>query len=199
MSGSPTPQWSFSQPDQEQVATFLQQQKEQKFSYKEVNQTYGAPPRGYDYDDNEIQIGEGDDDYTKAREALLAWRMFPTAWTKISVLDDEPIAQGTTIAMQARALGIWWMNACRVAYTIDEHEPVRRFGFAYGTLPAHVEQGEELFSIEQWADGTVWYRIQAFSRPRFWPVRMAQPIARLLQRKFVRDSQAAMVNLMRDA
>ena len=91
------------------------------------------------------------------------------------------------------------MNACRVAYTIDEHEPVRRFGFAYGTLPAHVEQGEELFSIEQWADGTVWYRIQAFSRPRFWPVRMAQPIARLLQRKFVRDSQAAMVNLMRDA
>ncbi len=199
MSGSPTPHWSFSQPDQEQVAAFLQQQKGQKLSYKEVNQTYGAPPRGYDYDDIEIQIGEGDDDYTQARGALMAWRMFPQEWTKISVLNDEPIAQGTTVAMQVRTLGIWWMNACRVVYIIDEQEPVRRFGFAYGTLPAHVEQGEELFSIEQWADGTVWYRIQAFSRPRYWPVKMAQPIARLLQRKFVRDSQTAMVNLMSKA
>jgi uncharacterized protein (UPF0548 family) len=88
MSGSPTPHWSFSQPDQEQVTAFLQQQKEQELSYQEVNQTYGAPPRGYDYDDNQIQIGEGDGDFTKAREALLAWRMFPQEWTRISVLND---------------------------------------------------------------------------------------------------------------
>jgi len=126
----------------------------------------------------------------------MAWRMFPKEWTKISVLNDEPISVGVTLAMQARALGIWWVNACRVVYTIEEREPVRRYGFAYGTLPAHVEQGEELFTIEQWADRTVWYRIQAFSQPRFWPVKLAQPIARLLQRNFVRDSQSTMVKLM---
>lgn len=126
----------------------------------------------------------------------MAWRMFPEEWTKISVLNDEPISAGVTLAMQARALGIWWVNACRVVYTIEELEPVRRYGFAYGTLPAHVEQGEELFTVEQWADRTVWYRIQAFSQPRFWPVKLAQPIARLLQRNFVRDSQSTMVKLM---
>jgi uncharacterized protein (UPF0548 family) len=82
---------------------------------------------------------------------------------------------------------------------MEEHEPVRRFGFAYGTLSAHVEQGEELFSIEQWADGTVWYRMQAFSRPRFWPFKVAQPIVRLWQRKFMRDSQAKMISLIRDS
>ena len=198
MSASPTPLWSFSPPTQKQILAFLEGQQTQKFSYREVNQTYGAPPRGYDYDDNQIQIGEGEGDFSRACAALMAWRMFPAEWTKISVLNGDPIAQGTTIAVQAHALGIWWTNACRVAYAIDEHEPIRRSGFAYGTLPAHVEQGEELFTIEQWADGTVWYRIQAFSRPRYWPVKCAQPIARLLQRKFVRDSQSAMINLMSD-
>jgi len=196
MSASATPLWSFSQPTHEQILAFLEEQKEQNFSYREVNQTYGAPPRGYDYDDSQIQIGEGDGDFTRACEALMAWRMFPEEWTKISVLNDEPISAGVTLAMQARALGIWWVNACRVVYTIEELEPVRRYGFAYGTLPAHVEQGEELFTVEQWADRTVWYRIQAFSQPRFWPVKLAQPIARLLQRNFVRDSQSTMVKLM---
>lgn len=198
MSDLSNPRWSFSLPSQEQIRDFLEGQKTQKFSYREVNQTYGAPPRGYDYDDNQIQIGEGDGDYSRAREGLMGWSMLPAGWIKISLLNDEPIEPGLTLVIQARALGIWWMNACRVAYMIDEQEPVRRFGFAYGTLPAHVEQGEELFSIEQWADGTVWYRLQAFSRPRYWPLKLAQPVARLLQRKFVRDSQSAMVNWMSD-
>jgi uncharacterized protein (UPF0548 family) len=94
--------------------------------------------------------------------------------------------------MQAHALGLWWLNACRIVYVIDEAAPVRRFGFAYGTLPAHVEEGEERFSIEQLADGSVWYDLRAFSRPRYWPVRLAKPVARRLQRRFVRESQAAM-------
>ena len=67
-----------------------------------------------------------------------------------------------------------------------------RFGFAYGTLFAHVEQGEERFSVELREDGSVWYDLRAFSKPRYWPVRIAKPIARRLQAKFVRDSQASM-------
>ncbi|MFZ9683568.1 MAG: DUF1990 family protein, partial [Cephaloticoccus sp.] len=108
-----------------------------------------------------------------------------------------PVAPGLTVAMEAQTLGLWWLNVCRVVYVVDEGAPVRRRGFAYGMLEAHVEQGEELFTVEQWADGTDWYRVQAFSRPRYWPVRVAAPLARVLQRKFVRDSQAAMVQLLR--
>ena len=68
--------------------------------------------------------------------------------------------------MRARHFGFWSLNACRIVYTIDEEGPVVRFGFAYGTLPDHAEQGEERFSVE-WhhEDGTVWYDILAFSRP----------------------------------
>ena len=122
--------------------------------------------------------------------------MFPAPWTAIHPT-DAAIGVGQTVAMLAQALGGWWLNACRIVYVLEETAPVQRFGFAYGTLPAHVEQGEEFFSIERWADDTVWYRVEAFSRPRYWPVRLAKPLARRLQRKFVRDSKAAMVLAMR--
>jgi uncharacterized protein (UPF0548 family) len=69
---------------------------------------------------------------------------------------------------------------------------VRRCGFAYGTLPHHVERGEERFSVEWHPDDTVWYDVRAFSRPRYWPVRLAFPLARWLQRRFVTESKAAM-------
>jgi uncharacterized protein (UPF0548 family) len=69
------------------------------------------------------------------------------------------------VAVIARALGLWWLNACRIVYIVDESEPLRRFGFAYGTLPGHVGTGEERFLVE-WdpAGDGVWYDILAFSR-----------------------------------
>lgn len=77
---------------------------------------------------------------------------------------------------------------------MDEAGPPRRFGFAYGTLPGHVESGEERFVVE-WRedDDSVWYDILAFSRPRHLAARAGYPLARGLQARFRRDSAAAMV------
>lgn len=198
MPNTVVPLWSISAPTTSQVQAFLDEQKDQKLSYEEIQQTRGAPPSGYSYDDNHVQLGVGDALFAKACEALKGWRMFPSSWTKITVEREGAVFEGLNVVMQARALGLWWMNACRVVYVVDDFEPVRRYGFAYGTLPAHVEQGEELFTIEQWADGTVWYRVQAFSRPHYWPVKVGRPLARVLQRRFVRDSQSAMVALFKE-
>ena len=70
---------------------------------------------------------------------------------------------------------------------------VERFGFAYGTLPGHAERGEERFSVEYHAENdSVWYDLFAFSRPG--PLaRLAYPFARSLQKRFARDSKAAML------
>ena len=81
------------------------------------------------------------------------------------------------------------MSACRIVYVLVEP---RRFGFAYGTLPAHVERGEERFLVEWCADDSVWYDILAFSRPNHWLVRLGYPITRLLQKRFARDSMRVM-------
>jgi uncharacterized protein (UPF0548 family) len=91
---------------------------------------------------------------------------------------------------------LWTLNACRVIYVVDEEEPSRRFGFAYGTLLDHVERGEERFLIE-WnkKDDSVWYDILAFSQPRHPLVRLGTPYARMLQKRFARDSMAVMKSL----
>ena len=79
-----------------------------------------------------------------------------------------PIAPGTNVAVLARVLGIWYLNACRIVYVIDETGPIETYGFAYGTLPDHAEKGEERFSVV-WdhADDSVRYEQFAFSRPNY--------------------------------
>lgn len=204
--GVPTenmPRWFLRAPSDEVVAAFLAAQRGQPLAYPEVgvSRDNTARPAGYNLDHNRVKLGSGEKVFALACAALRAWRMFPAPWTKISPA-AAPLTVGTTVAMQAQALGPWWLSACRIVYTLDEAgragEGVRQFGFAYGTLPAHVEQGEERFSVELRADGEVWYDLRAFSRPRYWPVRLARPLARQLQRRFVRESQAAMRRAVAD-
>jgi uncharacterized protein (UPF0548 family) len=63
---------------------------------------------------------------------------------------------------------MWSLNACRIVYVIEEEEAslLNRYGFAFGTLPGHVERGEERFSVE-WhrSEDWVFYEVFAFARP----------------------------------
>lgn len=68
----------------------------------------------------------------------------------------------------------------------------RRYGFACGTLSEHAEAGEERFLVEWLEDGSVWYDLLAFSRPRHALARIAYPFGRMLQARFRRDSGRAM-------
>jgi uncharacterized protein (UPF0548 family) len=197
MNAASKPRWTIRAPNQAAILTFLARVRDADvsppFSYSEIGASRhnAGRPLGYDLDHNRVQIGSGVRDFAVACDALRAWRMFPSPWTRISPA-DAPIRVGEIVVMQAHTLGLWWMNAARIVYTIDERGPEPRFGFAYGTLLAHVEQGEERFSVELHEDGSVWYDLRAFSRPRFWPVRVGKKIARRLQARFVRESQAAM-------
>ena len=192
MRADPRPRWFIRPPSDDVIAEFLRAQENVSLSYSEVGESREGSPFGYTLDHNRVQLGCGERDFEQACDALRQWRMFPEPWTKISP-NSAPLREGSVVAMQAHALGIWWLNACRIIYLVDEQAPLRRFGFAYGTLLSHVEQGEERFTVELHPDGTVWYDLRAFSRPRYWPVRLAKPLARKLQRRFVRDSQASMI------
>jgi uncharacterized protein (UPF0548 family) len=117
--------------------------------------------------------------------------MFAIPWITLC-WPDTPVEVGATVALLARHAGLWHLNACRIVYVIEESGEPRRFGFAYGTLPPHAERGEERFSVEfHHADSSVWYDLFAFSRPRTL-ARLAYPYARILQRRFARDSMLAM-------
>jgi uncharacterized protein (UPF0548 family) len=131
--------------------------------------------------------------FERAQEAVRQWTMFDMEWITVW-RPTGPIQPDLTVAVLAHVLGLWWLNACRVVYTFDDEFPVRRYGFAYGTLAEHAEKGEERFTVE-WDSATdeAWYDLLAISRPNKLVVKAAFPVARSLQRRFARDSQRAMV------
>lgn len=162
-------------------------------SYSAIGATATTPPAGYVVDHTRIKLGEGEATFSAASNALKKWRQFDLGWLE-AWSPETPIQSGEVVAVLARSIGLWWLNACRLVYVIDEIGPITRFGFAYGTLPDHVGSGEERFLIE-WnrGDGSVWYDILAFSRPQHFLVRLGYPIVRRTQKRFGRESAAAML------
>lgn len=175
------------------ITHFLQEQSVQPFSYPAVGATKTTPPAGYVVDHNRVQLGKGAACYQAACAALQRWEMFNLGWLHLC-WPTTYIATGATVGVLVQVFGVHILNACRIVYTIDETTAdSTRFGFAYGTLPGHIEQGEERFLIEwRHTDDSVWYDILAFSQPRHWLVRLGYPVARLFQKRFGRDSKAAM-------
>jgi uncharacterized protein (UPF0548 family) len=159
-----------------------------------VGATAETPPAGYAVDHTRVKLGEGETVFHLAIAALRRWEQFRLGWVE-AWLPETPIQAGEVVAVMGRAMGLWWVNACRIVYAVDESGPISKFGFAYGTLPDHVESGEERFLIA-WdqADSNVWYDILAFSRPNHFLTRLGYPVVRRTQKCFARDSAASMLN-----
>ena len=184
--------FSLTAPSEDEIRRFISKQKDSGFSYSQVGASATAAPAGYNVDHNRVQLGRGEVTWRRAEKAIRAWQMFSMPWVGLH-WPSAPIELGTNVAVSVRHLGFYSVNACRVVYVVDEDGPRKRFGFAYGTLAEHAESGEERFTVE-WDDkDDVWYDILAFSRPRQLLARLGYPLSRSLQKKFARDSKAAML------
>jgi len=176
-------------PAQAEIDRFLIRASEQQFSYPEVGSTLDAPPAGYTVDHNRVKLGNGQRVFDDAMFALRRWQMFDLGWVRL-VQPNTAIEVGATVTVLIHHFGFWSLNSCRIVYVINDD---RRFGFAYGTLEDHAEQGEERFLVEREPQtNSVFYDILAFSKPHQWQARAAKPVGRMLQRRFARDSMAAM-------
>ena len=134
-------------------------------------------------------IGHGLDQFEAAKAAIDDWKMFDLDW--IELYPKRPSVEiGTAVAVVVRHLGFWSVNIARIVYVVNEQS---RYGFAYGTLQCHSEQGEERFLVEHdRATGEVWYDLYAFSKPKHPLAWLGYPISRYLQKRFARESLAAM-------
>ena len=179
-------------PDSQRIEKFLAEQRHRTFSYRDVGRTRRGAPPGYRVDHNRVRLGEGRASFARAVNAMRSWTTFDLGWVSAHPTGPE-IVPGMTVAVRCRHFGFWSLNACRIVYLVDDEGPIVRFGFAYGTLADHAERGEERFTVE-WhhGDGSVWYDIYAFSRPNHPTARLAYPLARFLQQRFVRSSKRAM-------
>ena len=180
----------FTYPSQQQLEAYLAGKKTALFNYTPILGTQQVSVQGFDNDHSSILLGQGEQVWEKAKMTLLNWQQFPISWTKV-YNDKTPLEEGQTVIVLFRLFGIWWLNATRIVYTLDEPD---RFGFAYGTVEGHVESGEECFWIERDEKGDIYYHIKAFSKPDFWLARLGYPMARRYQKKFVRDSMERIRN-----
>lgn len=183
---------SLQKPSTEAIRRFLDEQARLDLTYHAVGATATTPPAGYVVDHTRVKLGEGEAKFQAATAALRRWEQFHLGWLEARPT-ETPIETGQVVAVLARAVGLWWLNACRIVYVIDELGPTSRFGFAYGTLPAHAGTGEERFLVE-WDHRTneVHYDILAFSRMKHILTRLGYPVVRRTQKQFGRDSAASM-------
>jgi uncharacterized protein (UPF0548 family) len=183
---------SLRKPSAESIRRFLGDQAKLNLTYSAVGATAGQPPAGYVVDRTRVKLGNGEQAFEAAKGALRRWDQFRLGWMEAGPA-EMPIQEGQVVAIVARVIRLWWLNACRIVSVTDQAGLVSRFGFAYGTLPDHAESGEERFLVEWYqADDSVWYDILAFSRPNSLLSRIGYPIARRTQKRFSRESSAAM-------
>jgi uncharacterized protein (UPF0548 family) len=190
--------FSFKEPSRDDIRRSVDSQKRLPFSYTEVGASReGVAPPGYVVDCYRVKLGEGPEAYARAVEALRGWRQFDLQWIRL-LPSGAAIQEGVTVGVLARHYGFWSLNPACIVYLVEETGDVERFGFGYGTLPGHAERGEERFGVE-WnrKDDSVYYEVFAFSRPKHLLAWLGFPFARVLQRRFARDSKKAMVEAVR--
>ena len=183
------------QPSAASIQQFLRESKTLSLSYAPIG-IVSQVPAGYDVDDSAVVIGSGEAGFERAKTALMRWKHFDLGWAGVHPAEAS-VELGSTVAVLARHFGFWSLNGCRVLYFLGDRSHGPSFGFAYGTLTNHAEQGEEIFEVSlNQASQAVTYRIRAVSRPRAALARLGYPAARMLQARFKRDSGEALRRAM---
>lgn len=182
-------------PSANEIKKFIEAQSEQTFSYAEVGWTKEQnAPENFPVNHLRKKLGSGGKIYEKAVKAVHSWQMYALDWTQIRP-ENAPVATGETVVTMINHLGFRSLNPCRIVYLFDEKNNSRqKNGFAFGTLPAHSEMGEERFSVE-WNRETdeVFYELYAFAKPHNPLAKIAFPYVGYLQKSFAADSYKAML------
>jgi uncharacterized protein (UPF0548 family) len=148
-------------------------------TYEDIGATLtGTSPDVFHHDRYEAVLGTGPLDFRRAVTGLKSWeahrlpgmRVFPT---------NEEIRTGATVIVTFGTPLVALAAPCRIVSVIADQT---RWGFAYGTLPGHPEQGEEAFVVSISPDQSVHFEITAFSRPGDPLVRLSGPVGRGIQR-----------------
>jgi uncharacterized protein (UPF0548 family) len=165
-------------PDSEHLSHFLARQRTSPLTYTDVGATFSDElPADYHHTRAATDLGTGAAVWDRARAGIRDWAAHAAAGIEIAP-SMAPIAEGTTVAVITAIGPLHVLAACRIVRVVDEPD---RYGFAYGTLPSHPEEGEERFVVTRDGQGAVRFEVVAFSRPHDLPTKLGGPIPRRLQ------------------
>jgi uncharacterized protein (UPF0548 family) len=166
-------------PGDQALSELLARLADHDVTYGEVGATSHAElPPGYRHDRYSIAL-EGDAPFDLGREALRGWQAHRQAGA-ILTPENPTLEVGTDLVVTLRSGPTFAVAPCRIVYVTDEPDS---FGFAYGTLPGHPEQGEEAFHVRRGTGGETRFEILAFSRPALLLARLGRLIVRRVQNR----------------
>lgn len=106
---------------------------------------------GWQIIDRSLVLGSGQACFVQASARLLGWRAHAHARVRVA-------RSGDVVSLKVGPV----RSRCLI---LTEQRTSDHTALVYGTLPGHVESGEEAFLIDLHPDGTVIGRCVAFSRP----------------------------------
>jgi uncharacterized protein (UPF0548 family) len=160
----------------ERLSTVLSDATRADYLYSALGMTRDDAPAGYRVERRSALLGDDAATWGHAVTGLRLWEAHRRAGARV-VPADAPILEGMTVLVTLGVPGCTMVAPCRVVYVTDEPDV---FGFGYGTLSGHPEEGEESFLVRR-VDGKVHFDVVAMSRPATLLTRLGGPIARLVQ------------------
>jgi len=148
--------------EQRFLADMLERARHDEVTYEEAGGLTLSEhlPTGYRHDHLVVPVGHGEADWRRAQEAIRRWRAHHGAGLTVTP-ETAPIEEGGPVVVSRNLGPVLLVAPCRIVYT---SATTTRFGFDYGTLPGHPEQGEEAFHVT-FEGGRVVAEIVASSRP----------------------------------
>jgi len=147
-------------------------------TYPDIGATLaGKRPERFHHDHHELVLGSGPETFQRGVSGLKTWEAHRLPGMRVFP-HDQGIRTGVTVVLTLGTPIVSLAAPCRIVGVIDGQT---RWGFAYGTLPGHPEQGEEAFVVSISPDQTVLFEIEVFSRPADLLVRLSGPIGRGMQ------------------
>ena len=148
-------------------------------TYDDIGATLaGRRPEGFHHDRFEMVLGQGAETFQKAVTGLKTWQAHRLPGMQVFP-HGQAIRTGATIVVTLGTPIASLAAPCRIVGVVDGQT---RWGFAYGTLPGHPEQGEESFAVSVLPDGSVSFEIEVCSRAADPLVRLSGPFGRGIQR-----------------
>lgn len=138
-----------------------------ELNYPGIGSTeHGPPPEGYPCLVSQSYLGDGPAVYRRVAQGILTWELQRRSGLRVRTESDVVIPGARVVS--GFGVGPFRINApCEVVWV---RQPVpgdgpQSAGFGYGTLPGHPARGEEAFEVKIDAQGRVFLKITAFSRP----------------------------------
>ena len=179
---------SIIRPKDEQLMAIWEEQSTLPITYPSEGMTRGGRHRGFRHHRSAVALGSGADVFENAKRSLRAWGAQRGAG--FGVHPERPVATGMTVLVFGRLGALYTSVCCRVVYIVDEPD---RWGFAYGTLPHHVERGEESFIVSKDGNERVTFTVESLSRPAKPIAWLGYPVTRAIQARVTKRYLDALV------